>query len=162
MNFFLNNQEVINKKIKSKKVASNSNYNGLLRVIETIDTAVMTLPFALCWFLYYSGRITSPFYNKGNWLVIIIFIILFVMYGRIYEGFFIWLRRISEIAFSQSLAAFFADGTMYLVILLLSKKFVSIIPLLLVFCVQVVLAIKHVLTYYNFGFFIPLKQSGPQ
>lgn len=153
MNVFVNNQGIINK--KKKKASYNFDYNGLLRTIELFDTVLMMLPFALCWFLYYSNKIISPYHNKGNWLVIAIYMILFIMFGRIYEGFLISMRRSSEIAFSQSLASFFADAIMYLIILLLTKKFVSLVPLLLVFCTQIILAIAcaHLLQFWFFHTF---------
>lgn len=147
---FVNNQDIINKRVKKKKTTFN--YNSILRVIETIDTAVMTLPFALCWLLYYSGNTASPYHNRGNWLVIAIFVILFFTFGRIYDGFHIWIHRKSEIAFSQSLAAFFADAIMYLIILLLTKRFFSIIPFILAFCAQIVLAISCAYLLQNWFF----------
>ena len=38
----------------------------LLRLIKLVDAVLMTIPFALCWYLYYSDRTASPFDQKGN------------------------------------------------------------------------------------------------
>jgi exopolysaccharide biosynthesis polyprenyl glycosylphosphotransferase len=116
-------------------------YDSVLWVIELMDTVLITIPFTFCWALYYSNRIESPFYNKGNWLVVVIFFFLFVSLGRIYEGFTVSLFKASEIVFSQFLAIFFTDIIMYLIIMLLSKGFIAIWPLLLTFLIQDVLSV---------------------
>lgn len=36
----------------------------LLRLIKLVDAVLMTIPFALCWYLYYSDRTASPFDAK--------------------------------------------------------------------------------------------------
>lgn len=43
----------------------------LLRLIKLVDAVLMTIPFALCWYLYYSDRTASPFDEKGNLIVLI-------------------------------------------------------------------------------------------
>ena len=51
----------------------------LLRIVKVLDAALITIPFALCWYLYYAERVYSPFYSKGNILVVALF---FVEIGR--------------------------------------------------------------------------------
>ncbi len=115
-------------------------YDGVLWAIELLGAVLITIPFAFCWIIYYSNRIVSPYYNKGNWLVILIFFFLFILLGKIYEGFMVSLYKMSEIVFSQCLAIFFADIFMYLIIMLLSKGFVTIWPIMLALLVQVMLS----------------------
>lgn len=103
-------------------------HNLLLRIVKVLDAAAITVPFALCWLLYYADRVDAPFYKKGNWLVIALFFVLYVIFGRIYDAFLISMNRISEIIYSQMLAFLVADGIMYIVIWLLSKHLPNVLP----------------------------------
>ena len=115
-------------------------HNTVMRVVKLLDAALITIPFGLCWYLEYANNLAEPYFRKGNWLVIALFFVLYITYGRIYEGFRITLSRISEMLMSQALAALIADGIMFLVTWLLTKNFPPVLPMLGVFAVQVVLA----------------------
>lgn len=69
----------------------------ILRIIKTLDAVLITVPFALCWYLYYTKHIASPFYAKGDYLVVALFFVLFIIFGRVYD------------AFLMSMAAHFRD-----------------------------------------------------
>lgn len=112
----------------------------LLRIVKVLDAAMVTVPFALCWMLYYADRVDAPFYAKGNWLVIALFFILYIIFGRVYDAFLISNNRISEIIYSQALAFLVSDGIMYIVIWLLSKHLPNVIPGLMAIVGQLVLA----------------------
>lgn len=45
----------------------------ILRIIKIMDAVLMTVPFALCWYLYYAKHIASPFYANGDYLVVALF-----------------------------------------------------------------------------------------
>lgn len=113
----------------------------LLRLIKVIDVALITGAFAGGWLLYYLHQLITPYYEKGNCLIIVLFMILFASFGRVYEAFGISLKPIAEIVYSQALSALAADGCMFLVTWLLTKNFPNVVPILLVFAVQCVLAI---------------------
>lgn len=46
----------------------------ILRIIKVLDAVLVTIPFALCWYLYYAKHIVSPFYAKGDYLVVALFL----------------------------------------------------------------------------------------
>lgn len=103
-------------------------HNLLLRIAKVLDAAMITVPFALCWFLYYAKRVDNPFYAKGNWLVLALFFLLYITFGRVYDAFQVSMYRISEIIYSQMLAFMVADGIMYIIIWLLCKHLPNVIP----------------------------------
>ena len=37
-------------------------------------TVIMSLMFAFAWYSYYNKEIIAPFYRKGNWLVLFIYL----------------------------------------------------------------------------------------
>ena len=112
----------------------------ILRIIKIMDAVLVTVPFALCWYLYYAKHIASPFYAKGDYLVVALFFVLFIIFGRVYDAFFMSMQRISEIVYAQFLAVAVSDFIMYIVIWLLSKHLPNILPGVAALIGQVVLA----------------------
>ena len=112
----------------------------ILRIIKIMDAVLVTVPFALCWYLYYAKHIASPFYAKGDYLVVALFFVLFIIFGRVYDAFLMSMQRISEIVYAQFLAVSVSDFIMYIVIWLLSKHLPNILPGVAALIGQVVLA----------------------
>lgn len=108
--------------------------------VKLLNPILITIPFLIAWFTYYASRTASPFYYWGNWVVIALFFILYVMFGRIYDGFLISIHRISEMVYSQTLAAALAQFLLYVVICLLSKRLANPLPALIALVAQVILS----------------------
>ena len=111
-----------------------------LRLVKVSNAVLATLPFSVAWFFYYAGRTWSPFYFKGDWAVIGLFLFLYAVFGKVYDAFLVSLNQMFESVYSQSLAALFSDSVLYIVIWLLTKRLPSPIPLSVVFLCQAVLA----------------------
>lgn len=110
----------------------------LIRLIKVLNVVLITLPFAVAWMGYYANRTYSPYYAKGNYVVIALFVLLYVIFAHIYDAFWISLNRITELMYSQALSAIIADVVMFVVILLLSKHFPAVMPMVIVFLLQIV------------------------
>ena len=124
----------------------------LLRIVKTINAAMVTVPFALCWYLYYAGRTASPFYAKGNLLVVALFFVLYIVFGRVYDAFLMSMQRISEIVYAQFLATGVSDLIMYVVIWLLSKHLPNILPGVAALAGQVLLSALWALLAHRWYF----------
>ena len=125
-----------------------------------LNVALIAVPFALCWYLYYADRIIFPFYNLGNIAVLALFMFLYIVFARIYDAFLVSVNRISEMVYSQGLATLISDGSMFVVIWLLSREFPNLLPGLAALAVQLLLAalwsfIAHQWYYKSF----PPKKS---
>ncbi|WP_293839985.1 sugar transferase [uncultured Phascolarctobacterium sp.] len=101
---------------------------------------LITMPFAWGWFNYYAQHIALPFYDRGNWVVVALYAVLYMIFGRVYGGFWISLNRISESVYSQALAVMMTSGIMYVVTVLLERQLPNIWPVLAAFAVQLVLS----------------------
>ena len=110
------------------QATSKFKHNLALRTVKIMNVIIMTVPFMLCWFLYYGSRIRVPYYKTGNFLIIVLFMVLYMVFGRLYDAFVINLSKISEIIYSQFLAVSFTDLIMYIVICLLSSKLTNLWP----------------------------------
>ena len=51
----------------------------MLKIAKIIDLVMITIPFALCWELYYSYQVYAKFAWKGNWTMIGLFAVLFFL-----------------------------------------------------------------------------------
>ena len=94
----------------------------MLKIVKIIDLVMITIPFALCWELYYSYQVYAKFGWKGKWAMIGLFAVLFFLLGKVYDAFWISLQRISELIYGQVLAAMATDGILYIVICLMARR----------------------------------------
>lgn len=115
-------------------------HRAVLRLAVLINVLVLACPFGICWFAYYADRIKSPFYMKGNWLVIALFFLLYISFSHTYDAFLISYNRISEMVYSQSLALAISDAILYVVISLLSMKLVNPVPGIICLVAQVMIS----------------------
>ena len=130
-----------------------------LRFIKLINIVLITIPFALCWHLYYASRIDTPFFNKGNLVIVLLCPLLYIFFARIYDSFVIHLNRISDLVYSQALAFLITDGIMYIIIILLSRYIPNVLPGLCAIVAQLFLSfcwsfIEH---KWYFRVFLPQK-----
>lgn len=132
----------------------------ILRVIKAINVVLISIPFIIGWMEYYSNRMYfKPFYNKGNWIIILLFAFVYSILGRTYDAFLISLNQVAEMIYSQALAAFFSDGLLYIVMALLIRRMPNILPLCLVFLSQISLSAiwSNLAHKWYFNFFSPKK-----
>ena len=135
-------------------------HNLALRIVKISNAVMMTIPFFACWYLYYAHHVVSPYYAKGNYLIVFLFFTLYIIYGKLYDAFLIPLLRISEIFYSQMLASMLADGIMYIITWLLTKHLPNILPLLAAIAVQGVLsAVWSILAHRWYFRTYPPKKS---
>ena len=112
-----------------------------LRIVKFLNVVLVTVPFAFCWYGYYANRIASPFYMNGNLMIVALFALLYLSFGRIYDAFLISINRITEMVYSQVLAAIMANGIMYIVFWLLLKRLPDILPIVIALTMQIVISI---------------------
>ena len=115
-------------------------HDVMLRVIKFLDVILMTLPFAACWFRYYGQQARTPLDVAGNAAVLALYAVLFIVLGKVYDAFLMSMQRVSELAYSQILAAMAADGLLYIVICLLSAKLCNLMPGIAAIAGQLVVA----------------------
>ena len=109
------------------------------RLVKFMAILLATLPFLVCWYAYFADSIPMPFFNRGNWVVVALFVALYISFARVYDAFWISVNKSSELAYSQILSVLIADGLMYIVIWLINHDVPNIIPCLLTLVVQALL-----------------------
>ena len=133
-------------------------HNIALRTVKALNLFLIVMPFALGWYMYYSERTESPYYARGNWLIVALFAIIYFSYGKIFDGFLVSINRISEMVYSQALAAGISDGIMYVITWLLMKHLPNIVPMLLVLASQIMISVIWCICAHTWYF----KRNKPQ
>ena len=108
-----------------------------LYALNLLNILMIALPFGAVWYLYYAERIYAPFWRRGNWVMIGLFILLYAIFCELYRGFSVPLVQSGELIYSQFLACVLSNIIIYLVTCLLALRIQPPWPLLLALWVQV-------------------------
>ena len=132
----------MNKSISQTKTANRkAQRRAVQRSVKLLNIIVVSAVFLVCWFLYYGHQLVDPFDNKGNWVIVIIFALLYYSFAHLYSGFLIHLSKISELVYAQVLGALLSNLIIYLVISLLVRGFPNVLPLFFSFIVECVVIV---------------------
>ena len=131
--------------VERKTLEHHKKDNRLLHDISTkmtklINIIMMTIPFAIAWYMCYADFLWVEFYKRGHWLVIALFILLYIIIGQVYDAFKMSYSGTGEMVYSQMLSLFEVDVIMYFVAFLLIRSIPAVLPMLLVFVAQSALA----------------------
>ena len=115
-------------------------YDALLMAVKLLNIVLLTVPFALCWFGYYVERIAHPFYDKGNYVIIVFFVVLYAVFSNIYDALLISYNQVHESIYSQVISLLLSDGIMFLILCLLTRRFPNLFPAIAALLLQIVFA----------------------
>ncbi|MEE0956037.1 MAG: sugar transferase [Eubacterium sp.] len=119
---FYNNKE-------DKRIDDNSKIldTVILRFVKLLNVLMMTGVFAFGWYKFNANTIAAPYFRRGNWAIVFIFLVLYASFVRVYDAFMVSYYRIAALVYSQTLSFIAADAVMFIVNWLL-KKYVPYIP----------------------------------
>ncbi len=101
----------------------------------------MTVQFANIWYQFYSMNIVLPFYRRGNWVMIAIYVTVLFLFMKVYNGFKVGYLRRTDILFSQLLSVIGANILAYLQISLIARDFANPEPMLLLTAEEIIVVI---------------------
>lgn len=121
-------------------------YKKLIRsIIVILLVACETIIFMHYWINVYNKYTVFPFFQKGHWMMAAMYIIYQIIFLYIFGGLKVGYLKKANIIFSQVLAMLGSNVIIYLQIVLLSVRFVNIVPMmkatLVDICVVVIVAI---------------------
>lgn len=99
---------------------------SIMLFVKIMIVTAVTVGFIQVWITGYSQ---SLFSNKGNYVVIFSYVLLFSTFSSLYGAFRIGVYRIHEIIYSFSLAVVFTNVVMYLELSLIARELVPILPI---------------------------------
>ena len=112
----------------------------VLRIVKGFNVLLLAAPFTIVWHFFYMQQGYYPSQQTIQYVMTALFIVLYFLFGRVYEAFQLSFKRIQELVYSQCLAVLATDGILFLITWLLTMRFPPIGPLLLCALVQGTLA----------------------
>ncbi len=104
------------------------------RVISFCSASVMvgllTAVFAFVWYQVYSDVILFPFYRRGNWMVVLIYVILSWAVSKALGGYKIGYLKRSEMVYSQTISIILVNLITYFQISLIGRRLMAFGPIL--------------------------------
>lgn len=94
--------------------------------------------FAYVWYSTYVKLLEIPFFRRGDWAVIGIYGLILFLLTHLYGGFKIGYLRLMDVLYSQILSLVSANIVAYIQIVLISRKYLSAVPLIEMTIVQIV------------------------
>lgn len=115
-------------------------YKKMMRILVTMALVIcVTIVFILFWKENYNSGIVFPFYFKGYWLMGAFYVFFVVIFLYIYGGMSYGYLKNTNIIFSQILSLLCANMLIYLETVLLSVRFVNVIPMFKVTVFQIII-----------------------
>lgn len=108
---------------------------SIMLFVKIMIVAAVTVGFIQIWITNY---VESLFSNKGNYVVIFSYVLLFSTFSSLYGAFKIGISRIHEIIYSFSLAAVFTNVVMYLELSLIAREMVALPPMIVGIIYQII------------------------
>ena len=97
--------------------------------------------FAYVWYDFYSDLILKPFWRKGNWVMILIYALIYLMFAKLYGGLKVgYLKRI-DVFYSLTLATICTNVVTYFQITLINRWFMLARPVIEMTGVQLVVTV---------------------
>lgn len=103
------------------------------RLFSHITAAVMLAVFAgafgFVWYTFYADIIMLPFYRRGNWVIISIYIILMMLFSNVFGGLRTGYLKRTDTFYSQTLSMICVNIVTYFQISLIARDFTAVLPM---------------------------------
>ncbi|MEE0220921.1 MAG: sugar transferase, partial [Lachnospiraceae bacterium] len=119
----------------------NIKHDLTLPAVKGLNVLSLTVTFFWGWSMFYAGFMGSTALKWTGYILSGLFFSMYALFGKVYDAFMISTNRISELVYSQALAAIISDGMMYVIICLLMRRWMNPMWMVCVFVVQMVLAV---------------------
>lgn len=100
---------------------------------------VLSIAFGFI-YMWQKGYPESLFFQNGNYLVVLAFVIIFLTFVKLYGGLRIGVFRLHELWYSLSIAIVFTNGLMYFILCLIAREMLSLLPLIVGVAYQLIIA----------------------
>ncbi|MCI8992690.1 MAG: sugar transferase [Eubacterium sp.] len=111
-------------------------YKRILNFFANLVTLIVeAVLFAFIWYQYYSGFMKEQYFNRGNWAVIGMYLLIIFFFTKVFGGYKIGYLRITDICLSQVLAIVLGTIVAYFEICLITNDYV---PPFALICISVI------------------------
>ena len=125
----------------------------ILRLMKVFDPVLVAALFGITWFEFYAQTMyLEPFYRRGNYALILLYLVIYAYLAHIYDGFNVSTSKKNEIILSQTLSLLLTNALAYLIIFMLARHIPNPIPLLIMFAAQIIISILWTLVVSKWYF----------
>lgn len=124
--------------------------------LKLIVIAVLTTAFIGVWENYYREASLG---GIGDYFIALVYIVILMVFGAIYDGFKVGILRLHELSYSLSLSAFFTNVLTYIMLCLVARKALNPLPYfaLMVAQVFIIIIMMYALSHMYFSLYKPRK-----
>lgn len=135
--------------MEQKMKKSKEQYKKTISFLATfLMMAIYTGIFAYMWFSYYNNKeIAWGFYNRGNWLLLLIYVLLIAVVSRVYNAFAVNYKKVADVIYSQVLTMLCVNVITYFQISLLAREMLNVVPFLLMTVADIVAIVIWVFSF---------------
>ena len=124
--------------MEPKKMRKRDKFKKMISFFESIVLlAIHVAIFGYVWYSEYVELLVIPFFRRGDWAVIGVYALVLFLLTNLYGGFRIGYLRLMDVLYSQILSLLCANVVEYIEIVLISRSYLSALPLIKMTFVQV-------------------------
>lgn len=95
--------------------------------------------FSIVWYTVYSDTIFLPFYRRGNWVMILIYVVLVLLFSKVFGGMKVGYLKRSDMMYSQIFAIVCVNVLTYFQISVVNRFMPSVWPMVILTLVDLVI-----------------------
>ena len=120
-------------------------FKRLINFLEGfVILAAHTVLFAFVWYGSYVKQLDIPVFRRGDWAVIGVYALILFLLTHLYGGFKIGYLRLMDVLYSQILSLICANVVAYIQVVLISREYLSSVPILKMTIVQIAIILLWV------------------
>ena len=137
--------------MENRSNAEKEQYKHLLNFIANIITLLVEGGlFAYIWYEYYSDVIFMPFFRRGNWAVIGMYVLIIFFFTKVLNGYKIGYLRLQDICLSHILAIFLSAVTAYLEVCMIGRDYMNPKPIFMMAGIEILFIVPWVFAVRKF------------
>lgn len=113
----------------------------ILYSLKSLISVVFSTVMYFVWVEFYNPLAPTPFFRLGNYLLFVLFMIIYVAFVKVYGGFEVGTATVPDLIFSQLIAIGFMQAVSYIIFSLISYRLVSIWPFVALFVIFSLVAV---------------------
>lgn len=110
----------------------------------TVLVGLFTLAFAWIWYSWYADTMLLPFYRRGHWVMVFIYLILVLLFSKAFGGIKVGYLRRTDMLYSQMISIVCVNLLTYLEISVVDRDFSEFVPIIVLTLVDWVILIAWV------------------
>lgn len=128
-----------------------NNKEQFKRLLNFFSSLVLLSGFGLMllYVLYTFYYDVAVLYRKGNWLAMVLYILVTAVILRMYDGYKVWYLKKEDIIYSHIISLVCSNFIEYLQLCLINRRFISISPMLMLTVAEIVFSILWTIGFSN-------------